>query len=91
MKKVTSRNGVPIRLTDERWSHITESHCEMAGYYYEILECVEDPDAVYEGKYEELIGMKEIQENKHCGDVQGSERKRWIRDNILHYKQKRTV
>jgi hypothetical protein len=65
MKRVASRNGVPIRLTDERWSHITESHCEMAGYYYEILECVEDPDAVYEGRYEELIGMKEMQKDKY--------------------------
>jgi len=65
MKKATSKNGVPIRLTDERWSHITESHCEMAGYYHEVLECTEDPDAVYEGKYGEFIGMKEVQKNKY--------------------------
>jgi hypothetical protein len=33
-----SKNGVPIRLTEERWFHITEEHSEMAGYYFEILE-----------------------------------------------------
>ncbi len=65
MKKVTSKNGVPIRLTNERWNHITESHCEMAGYYHEVLECIENPDAVYEGKYEELIGMRKIEKNKY--------------------------
>ncbi|MHC1610492.1 MAG: hypothetical protein ACXQTW_02655 [Candidatus Methanospirareceae archaeon] len=31
---LTSKNGVPIRLTDERWLHITEEHSEMAGYYF---------------------------------------------------------
>jgi hypothetical protein len=30
---VNSKNGVPIRLTDERWSHITEEH-------WSLLECV---------------------------------------------------
>lgn len=28
---VVSKQGVPIRLTDERWAHITEEHCELAG------------------------------------------------------------
>ena len=28
---VKSKNGVRIRLTDERWAHITEEHCELAG------------------------------------------------------------
>lgn len=44
-----SRNGIPIRLSDERWIHLTEGHSEMAGYYSEVLEVVEDPDAIYEG------------------------------------------
>ncbi len=38
MNVVISKNRVPIRLTDERWVHITEEHSEMAGYYFEILE-----------------------------------------------------
>ena len=31
-----SRNGIPIRLPDERWIHLTEGHSEMAGY---LLRC----------------------------------------------------
>ena len=26
--EAVSRNGVVIRLTDERWAHITEEQCE---------------------------------------------------------------
>lgn len=37
----------------------------MAGYYHEVLECVENPDAIYEGNYGELIGIKEMQKDKH--------------------------
>ncbi len=33
----------------------------MAGYYSEVLETVEDPDAVYEGNSGELLAAKEIQ------------------------------
>ncbi len=29
--EAVSKNGVVIRLTDERWAHITEEHCELAG------------------------------------------------------------
>ncbi|MHC1574416.1 MAG: hypothetical protein ACXQTY_01225 [Candidatus Methanogasteraceae archaeon] len=38
MDVAKSKNGVPIRLTKERWFHITEEHSEMAGYYFEVLE-----------------------------------------------------
>jgi hypothetical protein len=27
----TSKNGVRIRLTAERWTHVSEEHCELAG------------------------------------------------------------
>ncbi len=62
---VKSKNGVPIRLTDERWIHITEEHSEMAGYYFEVLETVEEPEVIYEGKMGEYIALKEIGEGKH--------------------------
>ena len=60
MDVVRSKNGVPIRLTDERWLHITEEHSEMAGYYFEVLETVEEPEAIYEGKMGECIAVREI-------------------------------
>ena len=43
IEKVLSKNGVPIRLTDERWAHITEEHCELAGMRLEVLEAVARP------------------------------------------------
>jgi len=41
-----SVNGVPIRLTDERWEHILDSHTEMASYQETILDAVENPDYI---------------------------------------------
>ncbi len=38
---------------------------EIAGYYYEVLECVEDPDAIHEEKHGELVGMKKVQKDKY--------------------------
>lgn len=62
---VISKNNVPIRLPDERWFHITEEHSEMAGYYFEVLEAIEEPEAIYEGKTEELLAVRSIEEGKY--------------------------
>jgi len=62
---VKSRNGVPIRLTEERWFHITEDHSEMAGYFFEVIETLQEPDAVYESKSGELLATKEIEFGKY--------------------------
>ena len=60
-----SKNDVPIRLTEERWFHITEEHSEMAGYYFEVLEAVEEPEAVYEGRAGECIAAREVEKGKY--------------------------
>lgn len=65
MNKVESKNGVFIRLTHERWLHITENHGEMAGYYYEVLETVYEAEAIYKGSAGELIAVKEIDMEKY--------------------------
>ncbi|OGW15064.1 MAG: hypothetical protein A3G93_05415 [Nitrospinae bacterium RIFCSPLOWO2_12_FULL_45_22] len=65
MKIVKSKNGIPIRLSEERWIHITEEHSEMAGYYFEVLETVQEPEALYEGEAEELLALKEIESGKY--------------------------
>lgn len=43
----------------------SKNRCEMAGYYHEILEYVENPDAIYEGNCGELIVLKEVQKDKY--------------------------
>ncbi|MGB4715160.1 MAG: PBECR2 nuclease fold domain-containing protein, partial [Defluviitoga tunisiensis] len=65
MNVVISKNRVPIRLTDERWVHITEEHSEMAGYYFEILETIENPEVIYKGREGEFIAVKAIEEGKY--------------------------
>ena len=52
-----SKNNVPIRLTDERWYHITTGHPEMADYYYDILETIENPVIIFKGNFEEQIAI----------------------------------
>ena len=65
MNVVKSKNDVPIRLTEERWFHITEEHSEMAGYYFDVLETVQKPEAIYEGKTGECIAVREIEKGKY--------------------------
>jgi hypothetical protein len=43
VEQVISKNNVPIRLTEERWQHITIGHPEIADYYFEIQETVKNP------------------------------------------------
>jgi len=43
---VKSRNGVPVRLTDERWNHIVGRHPEMASQRDRVLGAVGDPDLI---------------------------------------------
>ena len=61
---VLSPHNVRIRLTDERWAHITEEHSELAGMRYEILEAVALPGRIYLGKTGELYAVKERETGK---------------------------
>ena len=45
-----SKNGVPIRITDERWSHIVENHDELAGYRDNVIAVVENPEWITRGQ-----------------------------------------
>ena len=65
MDVVRSKNNVPIRLSQERWFHIVEEHSEMAGYYFEVLEAVEEPEAIYAGKAGEHIAVREVEKGKY--------------------------
>lgn len=65
MDKVNSINGVSIRLTNEKWFHITEGHPEMAGFYFEVLEAVEEPEAICAGESEEYVAIRNIKDKKY--------------------------
>lgn len=53
-----SIEGVPIRLTSERWFHIVETHDDLAGYYDEVLETIERPDMILRGYRGSLIAAR---------------------------------
>jgi hypothetical protein len=60
MDIATSRNGVPIRLTKERWFHIVENHDDVAGHYDDVLDTVENPDFVLRGYGGALVAGKGV-------------------------------
>lgn len=58
---VTSKNGLAIRLPDERWAHITEEHCELAGMRLEVSETVANPARIYARNEGELLAARETE------------------------------
>ena len=61
MHTSTSVNNVPIRLSSERWEHISQNHPECAGYLYDILNTVQSPYTIYSGKQGECIAVKKFE------------------------------
>lgn len=55
---VYSINGVPIRLTTERWKHIILRHPEMSVEKDKVIETLSNPDLVQKGDYATLIALK---------------------------------
>jgi len=65
INRTISKNKIPIRLTDERWAHITEEHCELAGMRLEILDTIENPERVLMGCAGELLAVRKISSGKN--------------------------
>jgi len=59
-----SKNGVPIRLPEERWAHIVEEHPEMASLQTAVLETVGEPQWVLQGGEGELMAVREIEKER---------------------------
>ena len=59
-----SKNNVKIRLTEERWFHITESHDYMSGLSDSVLEAINNPDEIIKSEEGEIIAVKRFN-NKH--------------------------
>ncbi len=55
---VYSHNGVPIRLTDERWQHIVDRNVEMLGQKNHVLETVAEPEMIQAGDFGELLAIR---------------------------------
>lgn len=61
---VKSKNGIPLRLTDERWKHIITSHLDMVSNKEKLLETVKDPDMILKGVSDELRAIKFFQQTR---------------------------
>jgi hypothetical protein len=55
---VRSRNGIPIRLTEDRWLHIVRRHPEMKDQRERVLEALVEPDMIQEGDFSELLAVR---------------------------------
>ena len=55
---VRSRNGVPVRLTDERWRHVVSRHPEMESQRERTLETLAEPDMIQQGDFGELLAIR---------------------------------
>ncbi|MFN5657848.1 MAG: hypothetical protein ACK47D_18545 [Pseudanabaena sp.] len=66
MPLITSaKNGLTIRLTEERWQHITAGHPELLNLQSETLQAIENPDKILEGNNGELLAVKLLGDNKY--------------------------
>jgi hypothetical protein len=64
-----SVNGVPIRLTAERWYHIVENHDDLAGHYDGVLEAIENPDVILRGYGGSLIAVRSAGRDRYLGVI----------------------
>jgi hypothetical protein len=55
---VYSQNAIAVRLTTERWQHITHRHPEMAEQRERVLETLAEPELIQQGDYGELLAIR---------------------------------
>lgn len=60
MEIAYSINGVPIRLTEERWEHIVSNKPYMESYFNQILEAIEKPIFVLHGYRGSLVAILSV-------------------------------
>lgn len=58
MAIVRSVNNVPLRLTEERWTHVRARHPEMSDQFERVLETLSQPDIVQQGDRGELLAIR---------------------------------
>ena len=53
-----SVDGVPVRLTQERWNHICRRHPEVAGRLDTVVETLQGPETILEGDFGEKLAAR---------------------------------
>ena len=92
MTVARSVHGVPIRLPDERWSHIVESYDDLSDRMDDVLNAVAHPAWVTRGYGGALIAWKPFGQERflsviyketggaECDEREGIWEQRWFRD-----------
>ncbi len=58
LAEIISKDGVPLRITAERWAHIIENHDYMAGSLDKVIETLQDPDYIVRGDKGTKMALK---------------------------------
>ncbi len=61
---IESKHGIPIRLSDERWEHITTEHGELIDQRDQVLETVANPERILAGNAGEQLAVREVEAGK---------------------------
>ena len=69
MEIAHSVNGVPIRLTEERWAHIIENKPYMRAYCEKMLAAVENPTWVLRGHTGAMIAVLSLPKRQYLNVV----------------------
>ncbi len=64
MKSAISKNGIRIRLPEERWQHIIERHGGLDDKQDFLLEAIANPDKIIAGNDDALMAIKELEAGK---------------------------
>lgn len=64
-----SKNGILIRLTEERWKHIVLMHPGLIGKQTKVLTTVKNPDYILKGGARELLAVSAPYKVTRCGTL----------------------
>jgi hypothetical protein len=73
-----SRNGIAIRLPDERWEHIIERHNVLADKQPLVLDTISNPDRILAGNEGALIALRELEPDRWLVVVYREDNRRWL-------------
>ena len=64
-----SVNGMPVRLTEERWEHIVSNKPYMEAYYEKVLDAIERPTWVLRGYAGALVAVLTLGKQQYLSVV----------------------
>lgn len=60
-----SKNGLLIRLSEERWKHIVLMHPALTNKQAKVLKTVRDPEYILEGGKKELLAVSKLSKKRY--------------------------